>query len=192
MTRRQKVKLQRERYKLSSVEYKIALAIAKMIVVILAILAYLLRFIFIALFKSKRWLYRFSIAILITYSALNTLNTAVYAPYANATEFPVVAKPLTQHDQIVNYIHEVFKEDADKAFLVLSCENHALNPNAVNTAKNIPVGSRDIGVFQINEYWQKVQGKFLFNWKVNIEVAHQLYEENGSFKLWSCGKRLGV
>lgn len=95
--------------------------------------------------------------------------------------------------EIKAYIQEVFGVDAPKAFTVLSCENSALNPNAVNTAGNSPAGSRDIGVFQINEYWQKTQGKFLFNWKVNVEIAHQLFEENGkSFKLWSCGKKLGV
>lgn len=99
----------------------------------------------------------------------------------------------TQHEEIRAYVKEVFGKDSDKAFLVLSCENNALNPSAVNTAGNSPAGSRDTGVFQINEYWQKTQYKFLLNWKVNVEIAHQLFEENGkSFKLWTCGRKLGV
>ncbi len=120
------------------------------------------------------------------------LNTRAYAPthrvYAS-TEEP----EQSEHDQIVAYINEVFGDDADKAFKLLSCENASLNPNAVNTAGNTPAGSRDTGVFQINEYWQKVQYKFLLNWRVNVEIAHQLYRENGdSFKLWSCAKKVGL
>ncbi len=99
----------------------------------------------------------------------------------------------TEREQIDAYIVEVFGEDSDKAFKVLSCENNAHNPLAVNTAGNTPAGSRDTGVFQINEYWQKTQYKFLLNWKVNVEIAHQLFEENGkSFHLWTCGRKLGV
>lgn len=94
--------------------------------------------------------------------------------------------------EIIGYIREVFGDDAAKAFKLLSCENSSLNPSAVNTAGNTPKGSRDVGVFQINEYWQKVQYKFLLNWKVNIEIAHQIYTDNGSFDRWTCGRKLGI
>lgn len=99
----------------------------------------------------------------------------------------------TQYQEIDAEIKRVFGEDYDKAKKVLSCENSSLNPSAVNTAGNVPAGSRDIGVFQINEYWQATQGKFLFNWKINIQIAHQLFTENGKqFNLWTCGRKLGV
>lgn len=97
------------------------------------------------------------------------------------------------YEEIDAEIKRVFGEDYDKAKIVLSCENSSLNPEAVNTAGNYPEGSRDIGVFQINEYWQATQGKFLFNWKINIQIAHQLFMENGrQFNLWTCGRKLGV
>lgn len=105
------------------------------------------------------------------------------------TETPTPTPTLSEKDEIKAYIEEVFGEDAPEAFRLLKCENSLFNPNAVNTAGNTPKGSRDIGVFQINEHWQRTQGKFLFNWKVNIQIAHQLYMENGkSFKLWTCGR----
>ncbi len=97
------------------------------------------------------------------------------------------------HNSITEEIDHVFGSDAPKAYQLLSCENHSLNPNAVNTAGNFPVGSRDIGVFQINEYWQKVNAKFLFDPTINIEIAHKIYTDSGnSFKLWSCAKKVGL
>lgn len=89
-------------------------------------------------------------------------------------------------------IREVFGKDADKAFLLLSCENSTHNPDAVNTAGNYPEGSRDIGVFQINEYWQGVNGRFLFNPSINIRIAHDIFKANGDFHLWTCGRKLGI
>lgn len=94
---------------------------------------------------------------------------------------------------IVDEVKRVFGDDADKAFLLLAHENSSLNPNAVNTAGNSPKGSRDIGVFQINEYWQQVQGRYLFNWKINILIAKQIYDESGkTFKMWTQGRKLGI
>lgn len=96
------------------------------------------------------------------------------------------------------YIKYIFGEDADKAFLLLKgndeCggENFNLEWDAQNYNDD-PQKSVDIGIFQINEYWHKINRKWLFNWKINIEIAHQLYKENGdSFKLWTAGKCLGI
>lgn len=99
-----------------------------------------------------------------------------------------------EREEIASYIKEVFGVHADKAFQVLSCENASLNPEAVNTAGNYPEGSRDIGVFQINEYWQGVSNShFLFDWKINVLMAYNIFSRDGySFKLWSCGKKLGI
>ena len=155
--------------------------------------------------KTSNWVLIATILLLILMAALVILphrwkdeqismlmkGYKVYAAVPEVT--PAVIQETDQQKEIADYIREVFGKDADLAFQVLSCENSALRPDAVNTAGNSPAGSRDIGIFQINEYWQRTQGKFLFNWKVNIEIAHQLFEENGkSFKLWTCGRKLGI
>lgn len=118
------------------------------------------------------------------------LKSTAYAQ--EIRQLKVVPEQLTEREQIELYIKQVFGKDSDKAFKVLKCENSSLNPNAVNTAGNYPAGSKDIGVFQINDHWQAVQGKFLKNWKVNIEIAYQIFKENGDFHLWTCGRRLGI
>jgi len=95
---------------------------------------------------------------------------------------------------IADEVRAVFGTHAEDAFKVLQCENSALNPKAINTAGNYPEGSADVGVFQINEYWQKVGNRnFLTDYKINIRIAWNIYSRDGySFKLWSCGKRLGI
>ncbi|MDZ4228523.1 MAG: hypothetical protein U1E54_04735 [Candidatus Levybacteria bacterium] len=96
---------------------------------------------------------------------------------------------MTEKEKIVAYIKEVFGKDADRAFKLLECENRSLNPNAINTAGNTPAGSRDIGIFQINEYWQGVNGKFLFDPKINVQIAYKIFKDSGySFKMWTCDK----
>lgn len=141
-----------------------------------------------------------------TLAVLLIINFATYFKNEGAgkayAEAPIVSPLGTEIGELPNdeqsmniraKIKEVFGVHADKAFKVLSCENSALNPNAVNTAGNEPAGSRDIGVFQINEYWQKTQGKFLFDPEVNIRVAYIIFRDNGySFDRWTCGRRFGI
>lgn len=179
--------------KLKKKEKKLAEIIALPIALILIILFYIIKITAKGLYKVKMQLTKLSIVLFVLYSLFSFFQQVAYAPEADASEYHVIAQPVTEKDRITNYIHEVFGEDAPLAFKVLSCENSAMNPQAVNTAGNVPAGSRDIGVFQINEYWQKTQGKFLFNWKINVEIAHQLFEENGkSFRLWTCGRKLNI
>ncbi len=114
------------------------------------------------------------------------------AAYATTIKtYPVVSG--TPHNAIRDEIDQVFGSDAPKAYKLLSCENSSLNPNAVNTAGNYPVGSRDIGIFQVNEFWQKVNAKFLFDPTINIQIAHKIYTDSGNnFSMWSCGKRMKI
>lgn len=137
---------------------------------------------------------------------LNSEEVITYAaekPTTTVTPTPQVEKIITptpqKNEEVRSYIREVFKEDYDKAMLLLSgnekCggENKSLNPKAVNTEGNTPKGSRDIGVFQINEYWQDVNAKFLFDYKINIQIAHKIYKDSGNtFKMWSTGKCIGI
>jgi hypothetical protein len=98
-----------------------------------------------------------------------------------------------EQQEIVAYVREVFGPDTDRALRLLACENAQLNPRAVNAIGNTPAGSRDLGLFQINEYWQQTEARFLLNWKLNVLLAKQLFDESGgSFRLWSCGQRLGI
>ena len=95
--------------------------------------------------------------------------------------------------EIEQFIRDVFGDHVGTAFRLLECENSTLDPYAVNTDGNFPEGSQDIGVFQINEYWQGVNPKFLRNWRLNIIIAKQLYDENGhQFNLWTCGKSMDI
>lgn len=147
--------------------------------------------------KFRRGIRRLSVAVLVIYGLCSFFIQVANAPKANA-QVPFVGTPITEHEQIVAYIEKIFGKDAPKAFLLLhgngkcSGENGSLNPDAQNYNSD-SIHSVDIGVFQINNYWQKVQPKFLYNWKINIEIAHQLYKENGNkFNLWTGGKCQGI
>ena len=140
--------------------------------------------------KDLAW---FSVIILIT--IIMGVSAKQNQIVVNATELiyitptPFIENPTKDQQSIVDYIKEVFGKDADRAFKLLECENRSLNPSAVNTAGNTPVGSRDIGIFQINEYWQGVNGKFLFEPTINIQIAYKIFKDSGyTFKMWSCDK----
>lgn len=122
-----------------------------------------------------------------TISATATPTIKVSTPSATPT--------ITEHDQIANYIKEVFGADSQKAFKLLSCENGKLNPKAVNNNKDKDgnITSSDYGLFQVNEFWQKTQKKFLLNYRINTQIAYQLFiENNKQFNLWTCGRKLGI
>jgi len=118
----------------------------------------------------------------------------VYAQVITPTPTLVTEENHTpEQEQIISYIKEVFGKDQDKAFKLLSCENKSLNPKAVNDNTTWGGVGRDWGIFQINDTWQAVQPKFLKNWKINIQIAKQLFDENGKkFNLWTCGRNFGI
>ena len=93
----------------------------------------------------------------------------VYEVYAKEEETPEY------------YIRQVFQKDADRALKIAKCESH-LNPKAIGDS------GKSIGLFQINQRWHKIEPRFLFNPKINIQVAYQLFKESGNFHLWSCDK----
>ncbi len=139
-----------------------------------------------ALWKVKKVLWQSVVVFFIVSTALQTLNPVAYAPRAQAAlnGYEYVAgssAQLTEHQQIINYIHEVFGKDADDAFKVLSCENHALNPDAQNWNSN---GSEDIGIMQINSI-HGVPAKYLFDWHTNISIGYQIFKDSG-WNAWTC------
>lgn len=174
--------------RLKNWEYQLVLVIAKVLVVIIALVG----LVFKVIYKFKRYIYKIALVILITYSSLNALQTIAYAPKANASQYQYSNKPQMEHELIVNEIYNVFGKDAPKAFKLLNCENKRLNPNAINDNTVWGGVGRDYSIFQINDTWQRVQPKFLLNWRVNILVAKQIYDESHSFKMWTCGKELGI
>ena len=73
-------------YKLKSWEYRLALIIAKFLVVLIAIVVYWFRLLFIVLYKSKRAIYKLGLLILAVYIPLAALPIIqlAYAPKAHA------------------------------------------------------------------------------------------------------------
>lgn len=104
---------------------------------------------------------------------------------------------MTEREEIENYIREKFKEDADKAFLLLKgkgegtcAENRNLDPNAVNDNTWWGGKGKDYGIFQINSHYHPVFKLNLHkDWKANVDYAYRMYLNDGrTFKRWTCGK----
>ena len=82
-------------------------------------------------------------------------------------------------------IKDVFGEKAEEALKVARCEsklglykcNDGLNSN----------GSVDCGIFQVNSI-HGVSRKWLNNYKINILIAKQLYDEQGGWGAWYSSK----
>lgn len=171
--------------------------IALFITLILAILFYSLRIIFKFLFKSKMWMYRFSLSLTVLWLFIGALNITVYAPKAEAVVNGInYQKHTSEYDQIHSYIEETFGQYSNKAFIVLQgegcSENKGLNPTAINRNWSKVQGvysSSDYGIFQINDHWQGVTNtNFLFDYKTNINMAWVIFRNSGyNFHLWTCG-----
>ena len=105
---------------------------------------------------------------------------------------PVVVVPkdsqMTEKQQIMNYIVDVFGDDsADAITIINKCENHAFSPKATNWNSN---GTWDSGIFQINQ----VHGysmEEMQDWKQNIDVAKKIFDNRG-WSAWSCSHVIGV
>jgi len=185
-----------EQIRLRKTEKKVADVIALPIALVLAILFYLGEIAVKILYRFKRQLFKLSLTIGVVFFLTNALGVVANAPRADASHpyIKVLNHPVTEHDQIIAYIKEVFGQDADKAFELLNCENHALNPFALNDNEAWGGVGKDYGIFQINNKWQGVTNEaFLYDWKINILIAHNIYTRDGNtFKLWTCGRKLGI
>ena len=95
----------------------------------------------------------------------------------------------SQKQEIIDYIVEVFGEEAPNAFNVLYCENKGLRPDAINYNSN---GSTDHSIFQINSIHAKRFGEgFKTDWRENIRVAHAIQQEQG-WTPWACSGRVDI
>jgi hypothetical protein len=112
-------------------------------------------------------------------------------------EKPVYAEP-SKLSPIEQEIKDVFGSYYPVAMELLTSdachENKALNPNAVNDNTTWGGIGRDLGVFQINTTWQGVTNEaFLFDPHINIRIAYNIFVRSGyNFKMWTCGKKLGI
>jgi len=99
----------------------------------------------------------------------------------------------TEREQIINYIVEVFGEDAPLILNILWCENRNLDPKAVNYNRN---QTTDHSVMQINSI--HLTGKEFkecigadSEWKTNIKCGKAIYNKYGA-SAWACSSRVGI
>lgn len=116
--------------------------------------------------------------------------------------FVPAPSPFTKEEQkIRKIVLDVFGKDYEKAMYLLqgkkgTCkENYNLDPKATNVNKD---GSTDWGLFQINDKWNGITHKgkakqLLLDPEINVRVAYRIFVDSGySFRMWSCGKVLGI
>lgn len=87
---------------------------------------------------------------------------------AYAVEKPVYVVPETIEDKI----RTTFKEDPETAVRIAKCES-GLNPKAKNKTSSAR------GLFQVMQSWHRINEKWLLNEDINIQVAYQLWQEQG-------------
>jgi hypothetical protein len=101
-------------------------------------------------------------------------------------EKPVPYEVTKLPEWVEEFTRAVFGTEADNALKVFKCES-GLREKAYNKNKN---GSSDSGVAQINSI-HGVREKWLNNYRINILIAKQLYDEQG-WNPWVCAKKVGV
>jgi hypothetical protein len=155
------------------------------------------------LWKMKRWLAIFLLTSFVIYG-VSIISVNADSPKANLTHPTAVSPtPTSEQQQIDDDIKLVFGKYYPQAMLLLkgdgtphAChENGGLDPNAVNDNTTWGGVGQDIGVFQINTYWQKVTNTaFLKDPKINVRIAWRIFVNNGyRFGVmplggWTCGR----
>jgi hypothetical protein len=107
---------------------------------------------------------------------LSPLSAKEYVTIEKEVEKIVYLEPSSVEEKI----QQVFGKDAKTAIKIAKCES-GLNPKAVNKTSSAR------GLFQIMQSWHKIDQKWLFNEDINIEVAHQLFLEQG-FGPWKASE----
>src|SRR3990167_4509052 len=99
--------------------------------------------------------------------AFNTQNG--YIPQSSNILSPVEVK-IDERTEIINYISELWKDDAKTALRIFNCES-GLNPKAINWNDARITGYPSWGIAQLNR--PKFDG--WDNWKINLDSAFELY-----------------
>lgn len=140
---------------------------------------YHLAWLFILLYVACQFLYQYQ-----TTDALATQAVIVPVPDGSSalladkpylllqpTATPTPVKEESEEEQIKEFIDEVFGKDAELFKRIAECESHY---------KTDARSSMDAwGVFQIHYPAHKIPIKWLKNWKINVLIAKQLYDEQG-------------
>ena len=88
--------------------------------------------------------------------------------------------------EILQLIGKYFNDnDFYIALRIAHCESR-LNQNAIHINKD---GTKDVGLFQINEYWHGDKGD-IYDLEGNIEVASEIYKSSG-WNPWVCWQLFG-
>jgi len=104
------------------------------------------------------------------------------------TLFPTpTPKQKTETQQIFEEIEKVFGENAQTAKRVACCENQG-KPNCSYLDPKKKGPTDDWGIFQIHRPSHQVPVKFLVNWRINIAIAKQLFDEQG-WNPWRASKK---
>ena len=106
---------------------------------------------------------------------------------------PVEAKPdvsaMTVEEQIRHWATEENFEWPDYLVKLAICESR-LDPLAVRVKGNSPAGSRDRGVFQINDYWQKqVTDDVAFSVEKSTKWTMDKINAGGQ-GIWVCDRKI--
>ena len=96
-------------------------------------------------------------------------------------------EPKTQRQEIIEYIVEVFEEDAPNAFNVLYCENKGLRADAVNWNSN---DTWDAGIFQINQVHGYTMEE-MKDYRKNVDAAYKIFLGRG-WSSWACSERVDI
>lgn len=134
---------------------------------------------------------------------IKAVNTEkVHIPTLTPIPTPIIhLTEAEERNRIVVFIRNTFGKDSDKALLLLKgnkdCpgENPSLNSNAVYTnTKGKYIGSRDRGIFQINDYFHPTMtDEMAFNYEENIKYAYRMFKnDNYTFRRWTAGRCLGI
>jgi hypothetical protein len=106
---------------------------------------------------------------------------------------PGTLSPTNQYEQIRDYIIQVFGKDAPVFLNILQnpkcSENRGLRPAVINDNRSWGGIGVDVGIGQVNAQIHGIAVKWLKNWKVNILISKQIWDESGS-SAWTCGRYL--
>jgi len=104
---------------------------------------------------------------------------------AHAAEQPVREK--TDEEIILELTREAGIEDW-KVMALINCESR-WNQHAIGVNKDRTI---DRGYWQINNYWHDLTNEEAFDVVTSTKYSIELYLKTGDFRLWTCGKKLGI
>lgn len=90
-------------------------------------------------------------------------------------------------DEIQAYIKGLWKEEAEEAIAVFTCES-GLRPDAINWGDAKITGKPSMGIAQLNRPYDE---KY-FDWKYNLDTAYREFYLTRGWQPWTCATKLGI